>query len=51
METLVYFGIAFIVALLITRLFASWIFRIDDVITVLEKILKELEDQNKYRDE
>jgi|DEB0MinimDraft_10_1074344.scaffolds.fasta_scaffold169854_2 hypothetical protein len=51
MEELVYLGIAIIVALLIARLFASWIFRIDDVISVLRKILKELEYQNKYRDE
>ena len=51
MDMLIYFGIAFIVALLITRLFAAWIFRIDDVISVLRKILKELEYQNKYRDE
>jgi hypothetical protein len=50
MDILVYLVVFSVIGLLLGRLFAAWCLRINDVISVLEKILKELKDQDRYRD-
>ena len=51
MDIIVYMVVLAIVGTLLLRLLVAWGLRINDIISLLKKILKELEDQNKYRDE